>query len=337
MHNSISRKPGFCGFTLIELLIALVIGSIAILAATQLLAAVNRLLQTRDAVAEMRERARFVLATIEPDLQMAGYFGLTSHGADFFWMVGGNATTAAGPALLAQSAPVLTTVPSGAQACGNNFALDLAHPVQGDNNSFMLSASRTGSCSATGGAQANSDTLTIRRAATTIAAPAAGRIQLLVDRSDERRRWIMADGVVPAGVTAIPDQMEWHDLEVRSYYISKSSVGMPGVPALRVKSLSAIAGRPAFIDTEVMPGVEDLQIQFQTDRGVFNPDAAAAGNSIKLVQLWLRLRSLNRETSFVDAHHYDYADVSMTPAPAEQSYRRLLVTRSVAVRNAALN
>lgn len=54
---------------------------------------------------------------------------------------------------------------------------------------------------------------------------------------------------------------------LRIFYVARNSDGEPGLPALRVKYLTSIAGAPAFIDTEVMNGVEDLQAELQATPG----------------------------------------------------------------------
>jgi hypothetical protein len=95
-------------------------------------------------------------------------------------------------------------------------------------------------CAAQGrGALAASDVLILRRASTRIAATPDGALRLRSDVAGSESR----------------------ELRVRIYYVARSADGDPATPALRVKSLTAISGEPAFVDTEVMPGVEHLQIE----------------------------------------------------------------------------
>jgi type IV pilus assembly protein PilW len=322
------------GFTLTELLVTLLITSLLSLALFNVMASASRMQRTHDQVAELRERARFALDTIEPDIQMAGAYGLSARGADFRWLQAGNAAAAIAAALLAQNAAPLATAPSAAHECGVNFVLELATAIQADNNRFQLGRNRSSACAANGGARLGADTLTVRRASGEVATPTAGRIQLLVDRSDERKRWIAADGVTPAGLTIATDLLEWHDLQLSSYYISNNSVGATGIPALRVKALTRVGGQPAIVDNELMSGVEDLQVQLHTDSGVFNPEALPAGATVRMVQVWLRLRAGTAETGFRDLETYRYADVNATMGASERAFRRLLVTRRYTLRNA---
>ena len=182
-RSALSTRPG--GFTLIEVLVALLLTSLLLVGLGRMLATTSRTLQLRDAQAEMRERARYALAVLEPDIQMAGYYGLTARGTDIRWLQAGDAAGAVSSAALAQAAPPLATAPTAVHDCGVNYVLDLATALQADNNRFALGRNRSSGCAANGGARRGSDTLTIRRASTAMATPDAGRFQLLVDRSDE--------------------------------------------------------------------------------------------------------------------------------------------------------
>ena len=258
--------------SLIEVLVALLLTSLLLVGLGRMLATTSRTLQLRDSQAEMRERARFALAVLEPDIQMAGYYGLTSRGTDFRWLQAGDAAGAVVVGRAGADGAAAGHRARGGARLRRQLRAGPGPALQADNNRFALGRNRTSGCAANGGARRGSDTVTMRRASTTAAAADAGRFQLLVDRSDERRRWILADGIAPAGVVAVADRLEWHDLQLDIYYVSNDSVGAPGTPALRVKSLTRVSGRPAFLDTEVMPGIEDMQVQLVTDDGVFDPE-----------------------------------------------------------------
>lgn len=145
--------------------------------------------------------------------------------------------------------------------------------------------------------------------------------------------FVLADGMLPPRAVLTAGKLELHDLVTRFYYIATDSDGSPGAPALRVKTLSSVAGHPTFIDTEVMSGVEDLQVEFRTDGGYVAPDALPMGVIVRGVRLWLRLRSAGPEAGHVDARSYRYADALYTPAGTERSYRRLLSSHVIALRN----
>src|SRR5690606_17648811 len=131
---------------------------------------------------------------------------------------------------------------------------------------------------------------------------------------------------------------------------SGNSTGQPGMPSLRRKVLR---GGPGITDEEIMPGVEDLQIQFGIDPGVdddgdgivdrfeglasryVDPDDEALSTARTIaVRLWIRVRAAQPEPGFTDGKRYEYADVLFQPAGADAAYRRLLVSRTIHLRNA---
>jgi prepilin-type N-terminal cleavage/methylation domain-containing protein len=332
-HHRVAALRPRRGFTLIELMVAMTIGIVALAALLSLLSSASHALATRESVAEMQERARYALATIETDVQLAGFYGLSSRGGEFRYLSGG--APIATSAQLRQTAAPLAALGAAAHSCGDNFAVDLSLPLQGDDNRYQLGLNRRAACAARGGgARPGADTLTIRRANTAAAAPDANRIQVLVSRLDDQQRWLLSDAAVPAGFTMLTGVRAVHDLTLRSYYVSSNSVGIPGTPALRVKELTRVAGRVDFTDTEVMPGVEDLQLQFVTSTGVFAPESVPPASIVLAARVWVLARAASPEVGYVDPNIYTYAGQTAVLSATERRYRRVLLTRLVTVRNA---
>jgi hypothetical protein len=172
---------------------------------------------------------------------------------------------------------------------------------------------------------------------------------------------MFADGRAPG---VVDDDNRIHDLVVRAYYVDKDSVERPGFPALRVKTLTERAGQPVFDEDEVMPGVEDFQVQFGIDTGDYNNDGQIDPGSdingdgipesdgratryvnpdfpnllryqVVSVRFWVRVRSDQREPDVVDTTEYKYADIPPYKPSGEAShYRRVLMSRTVTLRNA---
>jgi prepilin-type N-terminal cleavage/methylation domain-containing protein len=178
--------------------------------------------------ARLNERAQYVFATLEPELQMAGYFG-----------------AAQAPQPLESS-----DIPAAALSCGADLPRRLDRAVE-------VAAAWNLSCAARGGMVPASQVLVLRRVSAQPAAPVAGRAQWLTGNA---AAGVLHWNTMPDATPAAPG-MERRDLLLRVYYVSRSADGDAATPALRTKSLSAVAGTPAFIDTEVMPGVEDLHIE----------------------------------------------------------------------------
>jgi type IV pilus assembly protein PilW len=359
--------------SLVELMVAVGISSSLIAGAVFSYAEYRRVYSVSEVLARVQETARFAMGTIEPDIELAGFYGFSNNPDSVRWVRGAAPGTvlASAPRLRQRPLPPLPGAPvpapdldARAQACGTNFAVDVSIPVQGSNNGFSLGPGADASCDPYGaGAVVSSDTLTLRRAATVTSAPEAGRLQVYASRLSSRTAQLLfADGVAPGPIN---DDNRVHDFVVRAYYIARDSVDRRSVPALRVKALSRNGGAPAFIDNEVMPGVEDLQVQFGIDSGDYDNDGAvdssvdANGDGVPesdgratryvnpdfpgldrlqvvSVRIWLRVRGDQLEPGFVDDRTYRYADVEYTPAGAERAFRRVLLTRTIALRNARI-
>ncbi|MCC7463434.1 MAG: PilW family protein [Gammaproteobacteria bacterium] len=322
------------GHTLIELLLALTLGAGLIGTVLTLYAQGRSALRTADALAQLAEQARYAFATLEADVQMAGYYGLTAQGNDFRFLQAGDPAGASSAAALRQGLPALAALNPAAQACGLQFALDLATPLQAANNGYAAGIAASAACAARPAAVPLADTLTVRRAATPVVAAQTGRLQLLVDRSEPARRFVLADGTLPPGTLLASGVLELHDLETRLYYVATEADGNPDQPALRVKSLTRIAGRPGFLDTEVMAGIEDLQVELAIDGGYVAPDALPPAGVVRGVRLWLRVRAALAESPGTDTRTWRYADVSYTPAGSARRYRRQVFSHVIALRNA---
>jgi hypothetical protein len=222
-----------------------------------------------------------------------------------------------------------------------NFAVDISRPVEGSNNSFRVGRNAR-DCAPTataGGARAGSDTLTLRHAGLEATTAHAGRIQIYSRRLGATGTLdLFADGRAPG---AIDENAQVRDLEVHIWYIANDSVGRRGWPALRVKSLTEAGGAAQFRDEEVLPGVEDLQVELGVVAGAVNPrvsyvaaDAPSASTArVLAVRLWLRVRSDATDRGFIDARSLAYADVAFMPTAFEATQRRVLIERTVALRN----
>lgn len=310
------------GFHLTELMIALVLGLTLLAAFLVVLQRSRAEFAINESLARLQDAARHALSVMVPDIEHAGFYGFTNQ----------------------PSAVIVGGLPAGADACGRRFAVDLAVPAQGSDNSFGLenSARDCAPTASAGGARNGSDTVTLRFASQNTATPRAGRLQLYSQNLSALGPLLLfANGRAPGPLDA---DHAVRDLEVRTYYIANNSVERPGWPALRVKALTEARGAAQFRDEEIMPGVEDLQVEFGVARpGVdgtarvvyIAPDAVLAREGrIVALRLWLRIRSDATEPAFEDDRELSYANVRFTPSPIEAKQRRMLVERTVALRNA---
>jgi type IV pilus assembly protein PilW len=303
------------GFSLIELMVALVIGSLLIAGTVFVYVQSRNSYGVNETVARLQETARYALGVIEPDVRMSSYWGLVND-----------------PELITnrskQTDPVSAVAPgAAANACGNNYAVDLYTTVEGGDNGYALGCAAGPS----GNASLTSDTLTIRRVTGVATAAAAGRLKVYSTRALGQ----IFNAAAAPGPLAPMGRV--NDLIVNAYYVSADSDERAGLPSLRRKSL--ING-PAFQDQEVIPGVEDMQIQLGIDpTGIggtatqyVNPDdAIPAETQIVSVRIWILVRADNPEVGFTDNRVYNYGNrVNYTP---NDGFRRVLFSRTVQVRN----
>ena len=278
--------------SLVELMLGLLLTSIASLGAFTAWAQGRARYESSQVLGRLQERAQYVFSTLEPELQLAGFYGV--HGAS----------------LLPQAIE-----PASASSCGAGQATRLLVPVE-TSRGYALACTPQQP-----GAIADSAVLTIRRASAQSASPEAGRLQVLTSLQYPAARGVIVDGKLPDGVSLKPGVTELRDLIVRSWYVARESdgTGDPKEPALRVKSLTRVAGQPRFVDTEVMPGVEGLGVQLGVRDGALpgglrwiEAGESPLGAAVVAVKLTLHIRS----------------------GPQSRPVRHLSVTRSFAVRNA---
>jgi type IV pilus assembly protein PilW len=336
-----SARARVRGMGLVEVMVAMAIGLVLLLGATQVYVSSRKTYETNESVARLQETARYAMSVIEPDVRTANYWGLLK-GAS--WVINQASQTAAASSTLTGAA--LST------QCGNNFAIDLNTNIQGDNGGYTLGCAAWGA-----GAVATSDTLTVRRASATVSSVDPANTTVLRICSSRTDGQIVNDAsgclVAPTGRV--------NDLVVHSYYVDRDSDEAAGQPSLRRWSLvnDPIDAAPFFRDDEIVNGVEDMQIQFGIDPAgntgtatqyvdAIGP-ATLASAQVVSVRIWLLVRSETPEVGFKDNRTYAYggrlpangttADLNAAGAAAlaykpGDGYHRLLVSRTIMIRNA---
>jgi type IV pilus assembly protein PilW len=323
-HETKNLNRNQVGMTMVELLVALAIGSFLMIGAVQVYNQSRQAYVINDSIARVQETAQFAMDTVEADLRMASNWGQNSR-----------ATSINGHSEIGGEADPLNLVPPA--SCGADWAFDLVQPLVGTNNSYTLP------CAANGGAQANSDVFTTRRATVAATPLEAGRIQIQTTRIQGE---LFADGNIPAGFDALTS--ETHNLLVNSYYVAASSELIPGVPTLRRKTLVGGAGGPTIVDQEIAPGVENIQLQLGVDVDqdntvdryvnpgdpIFIPGDAAfiPGARVMTARIWVVVRGITRENGIQDNVNYQPGDITL--GVYSDSFRRMQVSKTILLRNA---
>jgi len=335
---------GQAGLTLVELMVALAIGSFLMIGAIQIYNQSRQAFVINESIARVQETAQFAMDTIEADLRMASNWGRNSRGL-----------AVEGRSVIGDANPNGLAQPIG--NCTADWVLNLALPIDGTNDTY----NPAWGCAATGGAQANSDVITVRRASVAHVDPVAGRLQI---QSTRIQGELFSDGAVPASFNAATaasaaDDLtdpavaslfdsETHNLIVTSYYVSPTSDLINGVPTLRRHRLVSIGGAPAIVDEEVAPGVENLQIQLGVDvdadntvdryvgpgNAIYNPAAAGyvPGARIMTARIWMIVRGVNIEPGLQDGRNYTPAGVAL--GVQTDNFRRIQVSKTILLRNA---
>jgi type IV pilus assembly protein PilW len=334
--GSTHARPGaHRGVGLVELLVAMTLGLGLLGGALTVYLKARDAHATLETTARLQEVAQHALGVIESDVRMGGYLGLTSR-----------------PELVTNLAGALTDasgVPVALRGCAEHWATALAQPVGGWDQSagaWPLEAS----CRPNGRWRATTDGLIVRRASAERLEQSAAGVKayhrhVLVASSHTAAQVFVgdADGSIPADFAQTdpadaPPLADTRRLLVHAYYVSADSSVAAGFPSLRRKRL--VSG-PAVQDEEIIPGVEDLQVQYgvdedgdgSTDRYV-SADALAADTTVLAARIWLRVRAHERDPAWNDATHYTYANQDERSPAAERAFRRVVVSRTIHLRNA---
>jgi len=315
------------GLTLIELMVALAIGSFLMVGAVKIYSQSRQAFVINESIARVQETAQFAMDTIEADLRMASNWGRNSRGL-----------VVEGRSIVGDADPTGLALPADALVCGADWALDLAQPIDGDNNTYALP------CATTGAAQPNSDVITVRRASVQAVALETGTLQIQSTRIQGK---LFSDGAIPGDYSAADSAT--HNLIVTSYYVSQTSALINGVPTLRRHRLvGGGAGGPTIIDEEVAPGVENIQLQLGIDVDedntvdryvnpgdpIYDPAAVGfiPGARVITARIWMIVRGINIEMGVQDQNDYRPGDVVLG-VPAD-NFRRMQVSKTILLRNA---
>jgi hypothetical protein len=276
-----------------------------------------------DSLARLQESARFALDTLEPDIRLARYWGLNSE-------------------------PARINVPAGIAVTCNGAApdwdpLDLAAAVQVKDDTYDLNCP-----SFHDAPRAGSDVLILRHADPWQAGiePAAENQRLQVQTTLAQGR-LFNDGVKPFGAAA-----STNNVAINVYYVSNESSFDASLPSLRRLTLGPNGD---FDDQEVIPGVENLQVQLgvDTDRdgdvdryvdgnhplvddplaAGFDPDA-----QVIAVRVWMLVGTPAEDPAWVDERRYatpdaDLGDLVAGSLAYPATFRRLQISKTIFLNN----
>jgi type IV pilus assembly protein PilW len=320
-----SRRAA-AGMTLIELMVAMAIGLFLTWGAIQVYLQSKNNYRMAEIVARLQENVRFTLETMEPDIRLAGYWGMHNE-----------------PSLV--DVPPAISVSCDGGDVSEEF-LNRGQEIQAieaTDDSYELP------CAPFSEFREGTDVLILRHASAERMARQAGQIQLQSNLSATR---LFDDGLLPAGFDDATS--ETRDLVVHAYYVDNTSSFSftEDVPSLR--RLTLVNGA-VMNDQEIVSGVENFQVQFGLDSNgdgtverYVDPDHPAItpgavgfvpDGRVVAVRLWLLVRADEiPDPGFTDDRQYQPPDGdqgAVTPAaplyPPE--FPRLQVSKTVYLRN----
>lgn len=290
------------GFSLVELMVSMTIGLILVIGATKIYVDGHASYVNNEAIARMQETARYAMSVLENDIRMANYWGESALASDVVINVPFNP-------------------PDNQEDCGKVFILPSATttiaPFRATDNSYLPNPYDT-SCAPRSGALPTGDTLTILRGGNT---STPGVWQVCTQWSQIELSSVPCAGTNYAG-----------DFIFHTYYVDMQSDNSATVPSLRRHYFSQNGGAPVMQDEEVIPGVEDFQVEFGIDpNGSSSPtvytapvapvpsnptgiptDPSGMPYTVLSVRIWLLIRADSPESGFVDDRAYVYAGRLLT-------------------------
>ena len=311
------------GFNLIELMVAMVIGVFLVAGALSVYTQSQSALIISEQAARLQENARYALQTIERDVRAVDLWGLTNNAADV-------ANTAD---------PTELAIPLAANSgdCEPNWSVNLGTGIEGSNNVNPYSAT----CIPTADYVPNTDVLVLRHAQSAEIDQADLQDGTLYIRSSSSNGVLFegpnqASGVSTNGINS--------ELTTVAYWIADTSEHDDTVPSLRRTFLTSDGSDPVVVSEEVIAGIEDLQVQYGIDTTgdqsvnmYVDFDDVVDPAAILVARVWLRVRAEQLEQGFNEDVTYRYADKSFksadTGVATDAKYRRLLVTKTIELRN----
>jgi type IV pilus assembly protein PilW len=324
MHKQPKRSASI-GLTLVEIMIALVIGLLLVIGATSVYLQSRSTYKVSDSTARLQEIARYALDIIEPDIRLAGNWGLINT-----------------PSKINTTGPFAIT-----NSCEANWVTNIDEYISArdgistSGSGYNLACAGTNApVAASTGTALWSDLLIVRHASATPKSlnSAIRKMQIQTSRADGA---LFSTGVLPAPYTAATSST--FDVVVNAYYISRVAGSPSSFPLWQLRRQELLAGTSGsdglVSDQEVIPGIQDLQIQLGVDTSgdraadqYVNPESVPVGSRVVSARIWLLAVSDEAESGYVNNQAFSYANVNH--GAFNDNRRRLLMSKTIQIRNA---
>lgn len=311
------------GFSLVELMVALTIGVVLVGGALTIHIQSHDAHTFADRMARIQENGRFAFDVVSPDLRLGGFWGRVEKAAS----------------IARRTGDPINPMPAAftpANDCYAGYYTNVTRRIEAANEDQIGALNPYTPCLPDSARRAGTDVLVVRHAAaapTPAGALVANRLYVITN-AVTGELFVAGAMPIPPGYSAAD---EIREVVTHLYYISPNSSAGAGIPALNRLELRE---GPALVNQELIPGVEDLQVQLGIDstadgsvNSYLTPNSPAlAGASIVAARAWVRVRGERIDLGFTDSATYDYADQSDTPG---DQFRRLLMSKTLRLRNAS--
>lgn len=313
IKNNVFKQQGF---SLIEMMLAMLIGIIIMGGILSVYSNTRDIQRVSEDQIHLVSDARFAIDMISYDLRHAGVFGGTNLPSTIQCYKGD------------PNCP--TALVTAANDCETRWYLDITVPI------FASEASNPYTTCPITAHLANTDLLVVRYADSNPIATASLVASTVYVRSNYQAGELFIGTTPPT----IPDDTSLltnnHLLVSRAYYVSDFTDFMgDGLPSLRRVDL--LAG-PVVQDQLILPGVENLQIQFglDTDKDqsvdqYVNADQVADWTKVYSARVWVLVRGRRVDNAVDTSQTFTIAGNSVSFG--NDGYRRLLMSSVINLRN----
>lgn len=328
-----ARKPAATretGFSLVEMMLAMLIGMIIMGGILSIYTNTRDTQRSSTDQLQLVADARFAIDTIAYDLRHAGMYG------------GTNLPTTIKCYKDDPMCP--TALATAVSDCYTHWYIDIVNPVFGGEDAIPAAYG----CIANH--QANTDVLIVHYADSNPIVTAELASSTAYVRSNYQGGELFIGTAIPAipgddetdPTALLPNQLTHnHLLYARAYYISDytDTVG-DGRPSLRRVDLVPGTTGPAVDDQLILPGVEDLQVQYGIDTDgdnwvdqYVNANAVTEWSRVYAAKIWVLVRAEHTEKDLDTTQTFSLGGKDPVSLGGPDGYRRLLVSSVVRLRN----
>jgi Tfp pilus assembly protein PilW len=290
---------------MVELMVAMLLGLFLLFALVEILINGKSAFGSANHLSRLQENGRIATNLVVGDLKRAGYMGGNSDVPNIFGTTG-------------QVAPNATCATN-----NNTWGRMITQPIFGiddGNNGYACIPNAT---------YLRGDVVTVRYAAPWIVTGAFTANRLYLRSSMFEGKIFLGSAEAQTINTVLDTPQSVRELVAVSYFVGDSgrTCNDAAVPSLfRVRLDNN--GQP--VTEELLPGIEDLQVQYGENGQYVDADAVANWANVVTARVWLLVRAECAESGFTDGRTYTYGNQVLTP---DDGFRRQLYSSVVMLRN----